>query len=219
MDNIRKAFAKENGVNPSLFSSNSERACENCKGSGIVETNLAFMENIKSTCDVCEGKKFKKEVLDYKFHEKNIIEVLDMTVVEAIDFFKLKSIKTKLQAIDDMGIGYLTLGQTLDTLSGGECQRLKLASELHKESSVYIMDEPTTGLHMADIEKFINIVENIVDNGNTVIIIEHNVDVIKRADWIIDLGPDGGTKGGEIIFEGTPVNLHNCKESLTAKYI
>ena len=177
------------------------------------------MENIKSTCDVCEGKKFKKEVLDYKFHEKNIIEVLDMTVVEAIDFFKLKSIKTKLQAIDDMGIGYLTLGQTLDTLSGGECQRLKLASELHKESSVYIMDEPTTGLHMADIEKFINIVENIVDNGNTVIIIEHNVDVIKRADWIIDLGPDGGTKGGEIIFEGTPVNLHNCKESLTAKYI
>ncbi len=219
MDNIRKAFAKENGVNPSLFSSNSEGACENCKGSGIVETNLAFMENIKSTCDVCEGKKFKKEVLDYKFHEKNIIEVLDMTVVEAIDFFKLKSIKTKLQAIDDMGIGYLTLGQTLDTLSGGECQRLKLASELHKESSVYIMDEPTTGLHMADIEKFINIVENIVDNGNTVIIIEHNVDVIKRADWIIDLGPDGGTKGGEIIFEGTPVNLHNCKESLTAKYI
>lgn len=200
MDNIRKAFAKENGVNPSLFSSNSEGACENCKGSGIVETNLAFMENIKSTCDVCEGKKFKKEVLDYKFHEKNIIEVLDMTVVEAIDFFKLKSIKTKLQAIDDMGIGYLTLGQTLDTLSGGECQRLKLASELHKESSVYIMDEPTTGLHMADIEKFINIVENIVDNGNTVIIIEHNVDVIKRADWIIDLGPDGGTKGGEIIF-------------------
>ena len=219
MDNIRKAFAKENDVKVSLFSSNSEGACENCKGSGIVETNLAFMENIKSTCDVCEGKRFKKEVLDYKFHEKNIIEVLDMTVVEAIDFFKLKSIKTKLQAIDDMGIGYLTLGQTLDTLSGGECQRLKLASELHKESSVYIMDEPTTGLHMADIEKFINIVENIVDNGNTVIIIEHNVDVIKRADWIIDLGPDGGTKGGEIIFEGTPVNFHNCKESLTAKYI
>jgi excinuclease ABC A subunit len=219
MDNIRKAFAKENNVNPSLFSSNSEGACENCKGSGIVETNLAFMENIKSTCDVCDGKKFKMEVLDYRFHGKNIIEVLDMTVVEAIDFFNIKAIKTKLQSIYDMGIGYLTLGQTLDTLSGGECQRLKLASELHKESSVYIMDEPTTGLHMADIEKFINIVENIVDNGNTVIIIEHNIDVIKRADWIIDLGPEGGTKGGKIIFEGTPKELYECNESLTAKYL
>lgn len=118
-----------------------------------------------------------------------------------------------------MGIGYLTLGQTLDTLSGGECQRLKLASELHNESSIYILDEPTTGLHIADIEKFINIVENIVDSGNTVIIIEHNVDIIKRADWIIDMGPDGGTKGGEIIFEGTPKQLHNCQVSLTAKYI
>ena len=219
MDNIRKAFAKENDVNVSLFSANSEGACENCKGSGVIETNLAFMENIKSICDVCDGKKFKKEVLEYKFQGKSIIEVLEMTVTEAIDFFKLKAIKTKLQSIEDMGIGYVTLGQTLDTLSGGECQRLKLASELHKESSVYIMDEPTTGLHMADIEKFINIVENIVDNGNTVIIIEHNIDVIKRADWIIDLGPDGGTKGGEIIFEGTPLELKECKESLTAKYL
>lgn len=219
MDNIRKAFAKENHVHVSLFSSNSEGACENCNGSGVIETNLAFMENIKSTCDVCEGKKYKKEVLDYKFHGKNIIEVLEMSVTEAIDFFNLKPIKTKLQSIESMGIGYLTLGQTLDTLSGGECQRLKLASELHKDSSVYILDEPTTGLHMADIEKFINIVEGIVDNGNTVIIIEHNVDVIKRADWIIDMGPDGGTKGGEIIFEGTPKELRNCKESLTAKYI
>ncbi|WP_346917535.1 excinuclease ABC subunit UvrA [Clostridium sp.] len=219
MDNIRKTFAKENDVNVSLFSANSEGACENCKGSGVIETNLAFMENIKSICDVCDGKKFKKEVLKYKFQGKNIIEVLEMTVTEAIDFFKLKAIKTKLQSIEDMGIGYVTLGQTLDTLSGGECQRLKLASELHKESSVYIMDEPTTGLHMADIEKFINIVGNIVDNGNTVIIIEHNIDVIKRADWIIDLGPDGGTKGGEIIFEGTPLELKECKESLTAKYL
>ncbi|WP_027632771.1 ATP-binding cassette domain-containing protein [Clostridium hydrogeniformans] len=219
MDNIRKAFAKENDANPSLFSSNSEGACENCKGSGIIETNLAFMENIKSICDVCDGKKFKMEVLDYRLHGKNIIEVLHMSVGEAIDFFNMKAIKTKLQAIHDMGIGYLTLGQTLDTLSGGECQRLKLASELHKESSVYIMDEPTTGLHMADIEKFINIVENIVDNGNTVIIIEHNIDVIKRADWIIDLGPEGGIKGGKIIFEGTPKELYKCNESLTAKYL
>ncbi|APC79959.1 ABC transporter family protein [Clostridium botulinum] len=219
MDNIRKAFAKANGVNASLFSSNSKGACENCNGSGIIETNLAFMENIKSTCDVCEGKKYKKEVLDYKLHGENIIEVLEMSVSDAIEFFNLRSVKSKLQSIENMGIGYLTLGQTLDTLSGGECQRLKLASELHNESSIYILDEPTTGLHMADIEKFISIVENIVDSGNTVIIIEHNVDIIKRADWIIDMGPDGGTKGGEIIFEGTPKQLCNCQVSLTAKYI
>jgi len=219
MDDIRKAFAKANKVNASLFSSNSEGACENCNGSGVIETNLAFMENIKSTCEVCEGKKFKKEVLDYKYEDKNIIEVLEMSVSEAIDFFNLKAIKTKLQSIDKMGIGYLTLGQTLDTLSGGECQRLKLASELHNESSIYLLDEPTTGLHMADIENFINIVEGIVDSGNTVIIIEHNVDVIKRADWIIDMGPEGGTKGGEIIFEGTPKQLKHCEGSLTAKYI
>ncbi|MBS6500641.1 MAG: excinuclease ABC subunit UvrA [Clostridium sp.] len=219
MDNIRKAFSKVNKVNVSLFSSNSEGACENCNGTGVIETNLAFMENIKSTCDVCEGKKFKKEVLDYRFQGKNVIEVLEMSVTEAIEFFDIKPIKTKLQSIEDMGIGYLTLGQTLDTLSGGECQRLKLASELHNKSSIYILDEPTTGLHMSDIEKFVNIIEGIVDSGNTVIIIEHNIDVIKRADWIIDMGPEGGTRGGEIIFEGTPKELCNCKESLTAKYI
>jgi excinuclease ABC A subunit len=219
MDDIRKAFAKTNNVNASLFSSNSEGACENCNGTGVVETNLAFMENIKSTCEVCEGKKFKKEVLDYKYQGKNIIEILEMSASDAIDFFNLKPIKSKLQTIDKMGIGYLTLGQTLDTLSGGECQRLKLASELYNESSVYILDEPTTGLHMADTEKFINIVESIVDSGNTVIIIEHNVDIIKRADWIIDMGPEGGTKGGEILFEGAPKQLHNCELSLTAKYI
>ena len=142
MDNIRKAFSKVNNVNVSLFSSNSEGACENCNGTGVIETNLAFMENIKSTCDVCEGKKFKKEVLDYRFQGKSVIEVLEMSVTEAIEFFHIKPIKTKLQSIEDMGIGYLTLGQTLDTLSGGECQRLKLASELHNKSSIYILDEP-----------------------------------------------------------------------------
>ncbi len=154
MNNIRSVFAKTNGVKASLFSSNSEGACDNCKGSGIVEMNLAFMDSIKNTCNICEGKKFKKEVLEYKFQGKNIIEVLEMSVLDAIEFFSLRQIKTKLQCIEKMGIGYLTLGQTLDTLSGGECQRLKLASELNKESSVYILDEPTTGLHMADIGKF-----------------------------------------------------------------
>lgn len=219
MNNIRSVFAKTNGVKASLFSSNSEGACDNCKGSGIVEMNLAFMDSIKNTCNICEGKKFKKEVLEYKFQGKNIIEVLEISVLDAIEFFSLRQIKTKLQCIEKMGIGYLTLGQTLDTLSGGECQRLKLASELNKESSVYILDEPTTGLHMADIENFISIIEEIVDNGNTVIIIEHNIDVIKRADWIIDIGPEGGAKGGKVIFEGTPKQLCNNRVSLTAKYI
>lgn len=219
MNDIRTSFAKANGVKASLFSSNSEGACDNCKGSGIVQTNLAFMESIKSTCNVCEGKKFKKEVLEYRFKGQNIIEILEMSVSDAIEFFSLKQIKKKLQCIEKMGIGYLTLGQTLDTLSGGECQRLKLANELNKESSVYILDEPTTGLHMADIENFINIIEEIVDNGNTVIVIEHNIDVIKRSDWVIEVGPEGGAKGGQVIFEGTPKELSNNKISLTAKYI
>lgn len=219
MDNIRKVFAKDNNVDASLFSYNSKGACENCNGTGIIETNLAFMENTKNTCEVCEGKRFKKEVLEYTFQDKTIIDVLDMTVSEALVFFNNRQIKTKLQSIEEMGIGYLTLGQTLDTLSGGECQRLKLANELHKNGSVYVMDEPSTGLHMSDIEKFIGIVENIVDNGNTVIIIEHNMDIIRSADWIIDLGPEGGIRGGNVIFEGTPLELSKCKESLTAKYI
>lgn len=219
MDNIRKVFAKENNVNVSQFSYNSEGACENCKGTGVIETELAFMENTKNTCEVCEGSRFKKQVLDYTFNGKNIVNILDMTVSEALVFFNQKQIKTKLQSIEEMGIGYITLGQTLDTLSGGECQRLKLANELHKNGLVYVMDEPSTGLHMSDIENFIKIVEGIVDNGNTVIIIEHNMDIIRRADWIIDMGPEGGIKGGEIIFEGTPLELFKCTRSLTAKYI
>jgi len=219
MDNIRKVFAKENNVDASLFSYNSKGACENCNGTGIIETNLAFMENTKNTCEVCEGKRFKKEVLEYTIQDQTIIDVLDMTVSEALVFFNNKPIKTKLRSIEEMGIGYLTLGQTLDTFSGGECQRLKLANELHKNSLVYVMDEPSTGLHMSDIEKFIGIVENIVDNGNTVIIIEHNMDIIRSADWIIDLGPEGGIRGGNVIFEGTPLELSKCTKSLTAKYI
>lgn len=219
MDNIRKVFSKENDVNVSQFSYNSEGACENCKGTGVIETELAFMENTKNTCEVCDGSRFKKEVLEYTFNDKNIVNILDMTVSEALVFFSQKQIKTKLQSIEEMGIGYITLGQTLDTLSGGECQRLKLANELHKNGLVYVMDEPSTGLHMSDIENFIKIVEGIVDNGNTVIIIEHNMDIIRRADWIIDMGPEGGIKGGEIIFEGTPLELRKCTQSLTAKYI
>ena len=219
MDNLRKVFAKEHNLKPGIFSYNSEGACPACNGSGVIETNLAFMENMKSTCELCEGNKFKREVLEYKYEGKNIIEILEMTVVEALDFIKLKSIRSKLELINKMGIGYLSLGQTLDTLSGGECQRLKLASELDKESAVYILDEPTTGLHMADIERFIEIIEGIVNLGNTVIVIEHNVELMKRADWIIDLGPDGGSRGGEVVFEGKPMELKNCNKSITDKYL
>lgn len=219
MDEIRKVFAKENNVSASLFSYNSEGACENCKGTGYIETEIAFMENTKIICEECEGKRFKKEVLEYKVKGKSILDVLELTVSEAISFFDEKKINVRLVGLEEMGIGYLTLGQPLDTLSGGECQRLKLANELHKKSNIYVMDEPSTGLHMSDIENFTCIVQNLIDNGNTVIIIEHNVDIMKQADWIIDIGPEGGIKGGEVLFEGTPTDLLKCKNSLTAKYI
>ena len=219
MDNIRKIFAKEKDVSISLFSYNSEGACESCNGTGIIETDLVFMDNVKNICEVCEGKRFKKEVLDSKFNSKNIIDVLEMTVTEAIEFFKSKQVKSKLISIEEMGVGYLTLGQTLDTLSGGECQRLKLANEIHNDSAIYIMDEPTTGLHMSDIQHFIDIVNKIVDNKNTVIIIEHNTDIMKNADWIIDMCPAGGVKGGTVVFEGTPLQLAKYNKSLTSSYI
>lgn len=219
MDAIRKLFAKENGVDAGFFSSNSKGACEHCNGSGVITTNLAFMDNIKITCSECEGTKFKKEVLEYKYKDKNIFEVLDLSVKEAVEFFDLKTIKTKIKAMDDMGIGYLSLGQTLDTLSGGECQRLKLASELLNNSTIYILDEPTTGLHMSDIERFHEIIEHLVDKGMTVILIEHNVEMMKQADYIIDIGPDGGSKGGEVVYSGPLAGLLKCKESLTAHYI
>lgn len=219
MDSIRKLFAKANDVKPGLFSYNSEGACENCKGTGIVETNLAFMDNVKTICEECNGKRYKKEVLEYHYLGKSIIEVLEMTVEDALDFFSSKEINRKLQSLLEMGIGYLTLGQPLDTLSGGECQRLKLANQLHKESSIYVMDEPTTGLHLSDINRFVEIINKIVDDGNTVILIEHSVEVIKQADWVIDLGPEAGIHGGEIIFEGTPEQLKNDKQSITSQFI
>lgn len=219
MDEIRKVFAKENKVSASLFSYNSEGACESCKGTGFIETEIAFMENTKVECEECQGKRFKKAVLEYKVKEKSILDILEMTVSEAISFFEEKKIKVRLVGLEEMGIGYLTLGQPLDTLSGGECQRLKLANELHKKSNVYVMDEPSTGLHMSDIENFTEIIQNLIENGNTVVIIEHNVDIMKQADWIIDIGPEGGIKGGEVIFEGPPMEITKCERSLTGKYI
>ncbi len=215
MDDIRKAFATANKVSPSLFSFNSKGACENCQGLGFVVTELAFLDEVKTPCEVCGGKRFKDEVLTYKLDGKSITDVLAMSVQQALDYFKIKEIVRTLKAMSDVGLDYLTLGQPLSTLSGGECQRIKLATELHKKGSVYVMDEPTTGLHMSDISHLLTVINRLVDTGNTVIVIEHNLDVIKNADWIIDMGPEGGNKGGKIIFEGTPKQLLDDKHSLT----
>ncbi len=219
MDQIRKLFAEENKVSAGLFSYNSEGACEACKGRGYIETDLSFMDSAQTVCEECGGKRFKQEVLQYKYNGKSIVEVLDMTIGEAVEFFIQKEIKNKLKLIVDVGLHYMTLGQPLDTLSGGECQRLKLAKELSKKGNIYIMDEPTTGLHMSDITGILAIINRLVDKGNTVIVIEHNLDVIRNADWIIDVGVEGGSKGGKILFEGIPAELKNTRESITAKYL
>lgn len=219
MDDVRKAFANANKVSAALFSFNSKGACEACQGSGVIYTDLAFLDEVKLPCEVCGGKRFKDEVLVYKFHGKSIADVLAMTVRQALDFFGTKEIVHKLQAMSDVGLDYLGLGQPLSTLSGGECQRIKLASELHKKGSIYVLDEPTTGLHMSDITHLLEVMNRLVDSGNTVIVIEHNLDVIKNADWIIDLGPEGGSKGGRIIFTGTPQQLLASQESITAEYV
>ena len=219
MDDMRQAFAKANEVSASLFSFNSAGSCPTCNGLGVVYTDLAFMEGIVSTCEVCEGKRFKPEVLAYHLRGETISDVLDMTVEEALAFFTEKKIKAVLQAMNDVGLGYLRLGQPLSTVSGGEGQRLKLATELHKQGSVYVMDEPTTGLHLSDIGLLRGIIDRLVDAGNTVILIEHHLDVIRQADWIIDLGPEGGSAGGAVLFEGPPQELKNCTRSITARFM
>lgn len=219
MDVIRKAFAKANNVDAGLFSFNSKGACENCKGAGFLTTDLGFLDDAKTLCDICNGKRFKDEVLTYTYKDKSITEVLSLTMAEANEFFDLPEIAQKLQALNDVGLEYLTLGQPLSTLSGGECQRIKLASELHKKGSVYVLDEPTTGLHISDITRLHMLINRLVDDNNTVITIEHNLDVIRQADWIIDLGPEGGDKGGQIMFEGTPAELLNSKHALIAEYL
>lgn len=219
MDDTRKLFAKANGVDAGLFSFNSKGACENCQGAGVVYTDLAFLDGVKTPCEVCEGKRFKDEVLAHKLNGKSISDVLGMTIAQALEFFDVKEVTKRLQAMHDVGLHYLTLGQPLNTLSGGECQRIKLASELHKKGTVYIMDEPTTGLHPSDTTHLLEIMNRLVDSGNTVIAIEHNLDIIRNADWIIDLGPEGGSAGGKVLFEGTPLALKAAKHSLTAQYI
>jgi excinuclease ABC A subunit len=219
MDDIRKAFATTNKVSASLFSFNSEGACENCQGLGVIYTDLAALGEVKSPCEICDGKRFKDEVLAYQLNGKSITDVLEMTVQQALDFFEIKKITNKLQAMSDVGLDYLGLGQPLSSLSGGECQRIKLASELHKKGSIYVMDEPTTGLHKSDISRLLAIMERLVEMGNTVIVIEQNLEIIKNADWIIDMGPEGGNKGGRVFFEGPPAQLLEAKQSLTSAYL
>jgi excinuclease UvrABC ATPase subunit len=219
MDDIRKAFATANKVDAGLFSFNSKGACENCKGSGVTYTELAFLDSVKLPCDVCEGRRFKDEVLVYKLDGRNVSEVLGLTVAHALESFGQPEILRKLQAMSDVGLDYLTLGQPLSTLSGGECQRIKMASELHKKGNIYVLDEPTTGLHMSDTSHLLAMLDRLVDAGNTVIVIEHNLDVIRNADWIIDLGPEGGSRGGQIVFTGVPTALLEAPGSLTGEYL
>jgi excinuclease UvrABC ATPase subunit len=185
----------------------------------VVYIDLAFMEGMTQTCEMCEGKRFKPEVLEYYLRGKTISDVLDMTVEEAVEFFTEKKVRTVLKSMYEVGLSYLKLGQPLSTISGGEGQRLKLATELHKQGSIYVMDEPTTGLHLSDIGVLMGIIDRLVDTGNSVIVIEHHLDVIRQADWIIDLGPEGGSAGGEVLFEGPPLELKNCQRSITSRFI
>ncbi|MBM2842816.1 MAG: uvrA 3 [Anaerolineales bacterium] len=219
MDDIRKEFAAANNADAALFSFNSKGACENCGGLGVVYTDLSFFESVKSPCEICQGRRFKDEVLAYRLKGKSIAEVLEMTVLQALEHFDQPEIQRTLLAMRDVGLDYLTLGQPLNTLSGGECQRIKLAGELHKQGSLYVLDEPTTGLHMADIGLLLGLLKRLVDAGNTVVVVEHNLHVIKNADWIIDLGPEGGSRGGQVIFEGTPRELLAAEGSYTAEYL
>ncbi len=224
LEPIRKAFAKENGVKPALFSSNSEGACPVCNGAGVIYTELGVMATVESTCEECEGKRFQAAVLEYTFGGKDISEVLAMSVAEAEEFFGDGDARTPgahkiLQRLADVGLGYLTLGQPLTTLSGGERQRLKLAAQMAEKGDVYVLDEPTTGLHLADVDQLLGLLDRLVDSGKSVIVIEHHQAVMAHADWIIDLGPGAGHDGGLVVFEGTPADLVAKRSTLTGEHL
>jgi len=216
---IRKLFSDATGERANLFSFNSKGACPKCKGRGWLSVEMSFLDDVKIICDECEGKRYRNEVLELQYKGKNISEVLDMTASEATEYFEDNKINRRLRILEEVGLGYITLGQTVSSLSGGEAQRIKLARELHKKGNIYVLDEPTTGLHMADIEQLLKVVERLVDAGNTVIVIEHNLDVIKHADWVIDMGPEGGSRGGEIIAEGPPEKIAETEASYTGQYL
>jgi excinuclease UvrABC ATPase subunit len=224
LDPIRKAFAKANGVKPALFSANSEGACPNCNGTGVIYTDLAMMAGVATTCEVCEGKRFEPSVLDHQLGGRDISEVLAMPVAEAQEFFGGGEADTPaahaiLGRLGDVGLGYLSLGQPLTTLSGGERQRLKLATHMAEKGGVYILDEPTAGLHLADVEQLLGLLDGLVDSGKSVIVIEHHQAVMARADWIVDLGPGAGHDGGRIVFEGTPAELVAARSTLTGEHL
>ena len=219
LEPIRKAFAAANGVKPALFSANSEGACPACNGLGRIYTELGFMAEVASVCEACEGRRFTDDVLEFRLRGRNIVEVLAMSVEEARGFFTEKPVRVILDRLAGVGLDYLSLGQELDTLSGGERQRLKLAIEMAGDTEVYVLDEPTTGLHMQDVDRLIGMLDRLVDAGRTVIVIEHNLDVVARADWVIDLGPGGGHDGGRVIFEGPPSRLVQAEGSLTGTYL
>jgi len=219
LEPIRKAFAKANNVKPALFSANSEGACPECKGIGLIYTDLAFMAGVATHCEACDGKRFTEEVLTYRLRDKNISDVLAMSVDEACDFFSEKAVRPVLEGLHGVGLGYISLGQPLSTLSGGERQRLKLAIEMASSTEIYVLDEPTTGLHMNDVDNLIALLDRLVDRGATVIVIEHNLEVIARTDWVIDLGPGAGHDGGAVVFEGPPLALIEAPESLTGRHL
>ena len=224
LEPIRKAFAKANGVKPALFSSNSEGACPTCNGAGVIFTELGVMATVESTCEDCEGKRFQASVLDYKLGGRNIAEVLAMSMTEAEAFFSEGEARTPaahkiLDRLVDVGLGYLTLGQPLTTLSGGERQRVKLATQMAEKGDVYVLDEPTTGLHLADVQNLLGLLDRLVDSGKSVIVIEHHQAVMAHADWIIDLGPGAGHDGGRLVFEGTPADLVAARSTLTGQHL
>jgi excinuclease UvrABC ATPase subunit len=219
LDPVRSAFAKANGVKAALFSANSEGACPNCNGIGLVYTDLAMMAGVATVCEVCEGKRYTPEVLAYKLHGKDISEVLAMSVTEARDFLTARPARVILDRLADVGLGYLGLGQPLTTLSGGERQRLKLAIHMAEPASTFVLDEPTTGLHLADVDQLLALLDRLVDDGNTVIVIEHHQAVMAHADWLIDLGPGAGHDGGQVVFTGTPARLVAEGDSVTARHL
>jgi len=215
-DEIRKLLSRESGKPDGLFSFNSAGACPVCGGKGVIVTELAFMDPIVTECEACGGVRYNEEALACTYKGKNIVELLGLTASQALEVFEDAKIRKHLNVMEQVGLSYLTLGQPLSTLSGGERQRIKLAKNLGKKAGIIVMDEPTTGLHLSDIQKLLKLFDLIVSRGNTLVVIEHNLDVMKRADWIIDIGPDGGKNGGEVVFTGTPMEMLRGAETLTA---
>ena len=221
---MRKAFAKANGVKPALFSANSEGACPACNGAGVIITDIPTMGTVSTPCEECEGKRFQAAVLEYRLAGRNIAEVLALPVTEAVEYFSTGAAATPaaqkiLARMVDVGLGYLTLGQPLNTLSGGERQRLKLATQMGEGGTVYVLDEPTTGLHLADVDQLLGLLDRLVDSGRSVVVIEHHQAVMAHADQIIDIGPGAGHDGGRVVFQGTPAELVADRSTLTGQHL